>query len=155
MRLGVESALTRPVPHPTIDTSGELSAVSLCGRTRWALAYEGANRLRYSVSKIRTVRRGIPACLAVVLVASCGVSQQQEVELGANTAAQVSAELPLIRDASVVGYINTLGNQLAAATDTRNLSWQFTVVDSKEVNAFAVLAAGCTSTAGSSSGRPT
>jgi predicted Zn-dependent protease len=78
------------------------------------------------------------ACLAMVLVTSCAVSQQQEVELGATTAAQVSAELPLVRDAAVVSYINTLGNQLAKVTDTRNLSWQFTVVDSKEVNAFAL-----------------
>ena len=31
-----------------------------------------------------------------------------------------------------------LGNQLARATDLRDLTWQFTVVDSKEVNAFAV-----------------
>ena len=82
--------------------------------------------------------RGIAACLAMVLVTSCAVSQQQEVELGATTAAQVSAELPLVRDAAVVSYINTLGNQLAKVTDTRNLSWQFTVVDSKEVNAFAL-----------------
>jgi predicted Zn-dependent protease len=77
-------------------------------------------------------------CLAVALVASCGVSQQQEVQLGANSAAQVSAQLPLIRDAAVVSYITTLGNKLAKVTDTRNLTWYFTVVDSKEVNAFAL-----------------
>ena len=90
------------------------------------------------VPKLRARRRDVPAFLALILTASCAVSQQQEVELGATTAAQVSAELPLIRDAAVVNYINSLGNQLAKATDTRNLSWQFTVVDSKEVNAFAL-----------------
>jgi predicted Zn-dependent protease len=37
-----------------------------------------------------------------------------------------------------VSYINSLGNQLAKVTDLRNLAWHFTVVDSKEVNAFAV-----------------
>ena len=90
------------------------------------------------VSKMRVVRRGIPGSLAGVLLASCAVSQQQEVELGANTAAQVSAQLPLVRDAAVVTYINTLGTQLEKVTDTRNLAWTFTVVDSKEVNAFAL-----------------
>jgi predicted Zn-dependent protease len=94
--------------------------------------------MQVRVPKIRARRRALPACLTLVLVASCAVSQQQEVELGATTAAQVSAQLPLIRDAAVVNYINALGNQLAKVTDTRNLSWQFTVVDSKEVNAFAV-----------------
>jgi len=77
-------------------------------------------------------------CLASVLVASCAMSQQQEVDLGASSAAQVSAELPLVRDAAVVSYINTIGNRLAKVTDVRNLAWHFTVVDSKEVNAFAL-----------------
>ena len=90
------------------------------------------------VPKLRARWRDVPAFLPLMLAASCAVSQQQEVELGATTAAQVSAELPLIRDAAVVNYINGLGNQLAKVTDTRNLSWQFTVVDSKEVNAFAL-----------------
>lgn len=86
----------------------------------------------------RPARRGLPACLAGFLLTSCAVTQQQEVELGASSAAQVSAQLPLIRDAAVVNYINTLGTQLERATDTRNLAWTFTVVDSKEVNAFAL-----------------
>lgn len=82
--------------------------------------------------------RASVACLAITLVASCAISQQEEVDLGVSTAAEVSAQLPLVRDAAVVRYINTLGNQLANATDTRNLTWHFTIVNSKEVNAFAV-----------------
>ena len=87
-----------------------------------------------------TVRRwrGRSGCLAVVLVASCAVTQQQEVDLGASAAEQVSAELPLIHDAAVVSYITALGAKLAKVTDTRDLAWHFTVVDSKEVNAFAL-----------------
>jgi beta-barrel assembly-enhancing protease len=87
---------------------------------------------------MRVAQRRMSGCLAAVLAASCAVSQQQEVALGANAATQVSAELPLIHDATVVNYINSLGNQLAKATDTRGLAWTFTVVDSKEVNAFAL-----------------
>jgi predicted Zn-dependent protease len=69
---------------------------------------------------------------------SCAISQQQEVELGATYATQIDTQLPLIRDSRVVAYITALGNQLAAVTDTRGLTWHFAVVDSKEVNAFAV-----------------
>jgi predicted Zn-dependent protease len=76
--------------------------------------------------------------LTLVLVASCAMSQQQEVQLGTDAAAQVSAELPLLRDAAVVNYITALGKQLSNVTDTRNLAWKFTVVDSREVNAFAL-----------------
>jgi len=94
--------------------------------------------MRLHSSRVPAWCRAVAACLTVGLAGSCGVSQQQEVELGASTAAQVRAELPLLKDAAVVKYINTLGNQLARATDTRNLAWTFTVVDSKEVNAFAL-----------------
>ncbi|MEO8448468.1 MAG: M48 family metallopeptidase [Gemmatimonadota bacterium] len=90
------------------------------------------------MSKARAVLRRLPSCLALGAIAACAVSQQQEVELGANTAAVIDTTLPLIRDASVQNYINNLGNQLARVTDTRSLAWHFTVVDSKEVNAFAL-----------------
>ena len=76
--------------------------------------------------------------LAPLSVGACAISQQQEVALGASSAAQVSRELPLVHDALVTQYITTLGRQLAAATDTRGLTWTFTVVDTKEVNAFAL-----------------
>ncbi|MEO8634033.1 MAG: M48 family metallopeptidase [Gemmatimonadales bacterium] len=87
---------------------------------------------------VRAVRAGFLGCLSAGLVTGCAVSQQQEVELGANTAAQVSTELPMVRDASVVSYVTSLGNKLASVTDDRNLTWHFAVVDSKEVNAFAL-----------------
>lgn len=85
----------------------------------------------------RAVR--IVALLSVAVASiSCAISQQQEVQLGASYAAQIDTQLPLIRDTRVVTYITALGNQLAAVTDSRGLSWHFAVVDSKEVNAFAV-----------------
>jgi predicted Zn-dependent protease len=86
----------------------------------------------------RRVHRRVSLCVAGLLTASCAISQQEEVALGADVAGQVAAELPLIRDAAIVNYITTLGNQLAQISDTRNLTWHFHVVDSKEVNAFAV-----------------
>jgi len=73
-----------------------------------------------------------------VTTTSCAVSQQQEVQLGASYATQIDTQLPMIRDARVVSYVTSLGNSLAAVTDTRGLTWHFAVVDSKEVNAFAV-----------------
>lgn len=77
-------------------------------------------------------------CAVVIAGASCAISQQQEVELGAGYATQIDTQLPMIRDAQVVNYVTALGNSLAKVTDTRGLTWHFAVVDSKEVNAFAV-----------------
>jgi len=98
----------------------------------------GGDNDNWAQRAMRPAPRRMALCLTSVLVASCAMSQQQEVDLGASTAEQVSAQLPLIRDPAVVNYINTIGTQLARATDVRNLTWHFTVVDSKEVNAFAL-----------------
>ena len=88
-------------------------------------------------SSTRNVRR-ITAAFLMVLASGCAVSQQQEVELGANTARQVAAELPMVRDGAVLSYITSLGNRLVSATNDRNLTWHFNIVDSREINAFAV-----------------
>lgn len=84
------------------------------------------------------VRRCALLVLGITAVASCAISTQQETQLGATYAAQIDTQLPIIRDPQVVRYVNALGNSLAAVTDTRGLVWHFTVVDTKEVNAFAV-----------------
>lgn len=79
------------------------------------------------------------AALAVALVLSaCAVSQQQEVQMGQQYAAEVEKEMPIIHDPEVVRYINVLGDSLASVTDDRSLTWHFAVVDSKDINAFAL-----------------
>lgn len=73
-----------------------------------------------------------------LFLTGCMVSTQQEVELGTQYAQQINSQLPIMNDANVNSYINSLGNSLARVGDTRNLRWRFYVVDSREVNAFAV-----------------
>ena len=79
-----------------------------------------------------------PVWLLLLVSTGCAISQQQELQLGADYAKQIAQQLPLMKDPAVVRYITSLGNSLAKATDTRGLTWRFTVVDSREVNAFAV-----------------
>jgi predicted Zn-dependent protease len=75
---------------------------------------------------------------AAVLVAACGVSQQQEVQMGQEQAAQVNAQLPILQDAQVNSYINQLGNAIAHTTSRADLAWEFRVVNTDVVNAFAL-----------------
>ena len=86
----------------------------------------------------RAARRLALVGLATSVAAACAISTQQEVQLGATYATQIDTQLPMIRDAQAESYVTALGNQLAAVTDTRSLAWHFAIVDSKEVNAFAV-----------------
>jgi beta-barrel assembly-enhancing protease len=71
-------------------------------------------------------------------LAACGVSQQKEVKMGSDSAAQIARQLPLIKDPESLRYINVLGDSLAHVTDERDLDWHFAIVDSKEINAFAI-----------------
>ena len=70
--------------------------------------------------------------------AGCAISTQQEVQMGTEYAQQINAQLPIIKDPEVARYINVLGDSIARLADNRNLGWQFFVVNSNEVNAFAV-----------------
>jgi predicted Zn-dependent protease len=69
---------------------------------------------------------------------ACAISQQQEVQMGASYADQINSQLPIVTDPEINRYINVFGDSIAQLADRRDLQWHFYVVDSKEVNAFAV-----------------
>ena len=69
---------------------------------------------------------------------ACGISQQQEVQMGQEYATQINAQLPIVQDPELNRYINVLGDSIARLTSRGDLDWHFFIVDSKEVNAFAV-----------------
>ena len=75
---------------------------------------------------------------AIALLAGCGVSTQQEVQMGQQEAQQVNAQLPMVQDAVINNYVNALGNRIASRTSRADLNWQFQVVNSDMVNAFAL-----------------
>jgi Zn-dependent protease with chaperone function len=65
-------------------------------------------------------------------------SPQQDVEMGRRSAEEIVHQQPLINDARVVGYIRDLGTKLAAKAPGEKFEYQFNVVGSKEINAFAL-----------------
>jgi predicted Zn-dependent protease len=76
--------------------------------------------------------------LAVTLTA-CSVSTQQEIDMGTQYAQQINAQLPIVNDPEANRYINVLGDSIAKLTSRTDIpDWHFYIVDSKEVNAFAV-----------------
>ena len=88
----------------------------------------------------RAIARCLPA-LALVLAAAttaCSVSEDQEAALGEQTAAEIASQLPIVADPAVTAYLVELGTALADATDRPGLEWRFHLVNSGDVNAFAV-----------------
>lgn len=76
--------------------------------------------------------------LAAAPACAPALTTQQEVQAGAQYAAQLNRELPLVRDAALNRYINNLGTQISRRADPRGIRYTFYVVNSDAVNAFAV-----------------
>jgi predicted Zn-dependent protease len=84
------------------------------------------------------MRKLIYGVVLATSTAACGVSTQQEVQMGQEYAAQINAQLPIVQDAEVNRYVNVLGDSIANLADDRGLDYHFFVVNAAEINAFAV-----------------
>jgi len=87
----------------------------------------------------RWLRRGALLTLlpASFIAGSCAVSTQEELQLGAQYSSEINRQLPIITDATVQRTINLLGDQIARY-GRRGIDYTFFVVNSNQVNAFAV-----------------
>lgn len=75
---------------------------------------------------------------AIAAIEACTITPEQERTLGAADAAQIDSQMRLIRDTAVTRYVSALGMKMAARTSRGDLDWHFSVVNSPEVNAFAL-----------------
>ena len=80
----------------------------------------------------------IALAIALALTAGCEVGEDQEVELGRRNAQQVNAQLPVLRDPVATSYVQQLGLSIARTTSRADLDWRFSIIDSRQVNAFAL-----------------
>ena len=96
--------------------------------------------------------RALGLALAVLL-AACGstvvnpvsgraertvMNLSQELEQGRRAHQSVLKEYGTLQNPALQAYVNTLGQKLAAQSHRAELEWHFTVLDSPEVNAFAL-----------------
>jgi Zn-dependent protease with chaperone function len=65
-------------------------------------------------------------------------SPEQDVELGRQSAQKIATQVPLIRDQAIVDYVRQVGARLAAKAPGHKFPYQFSVVATKEINAFAL-----------------
>ena len=100
--------------------------------------------------RIVTTRRqccfALLAALAAPALTSCGVgasrpsliSERKERELGQEAASEVARTIGLVQDPALARYVGEIGRRLAAEAASRNVSYEFHVVDDPEPNAFAL-----------------
>ncbi len=96
------------------------------------------------MSKMSCLRLLVTVCL-VGSIASCAavgrfniLSTEQEVEIGRQAARDVERNLKLYNDPAVAAYIDSLGRRLGRHSRRSNLTYYFKVVDTDDVNAFAL-----------------
>ncbi|HEX8709943.1 MAG TPA: M48 family metallopeptidase [Pyrinomonadaceae bacterium] len=63
---------------------------------------------------------------------------EQDVELGKQSAQEVAQQVPFVRDDRILNYVRQLGARLAAKAPGYNYPYQFNVIATKEINAFAL-----------------
>jgi beta-barrel assembly-enhancing protease len=66
------------------------------------------------------------------------IDEPEEIAIGKDVASRLLGAAPLVADARMQRYVNHVGRWLAAQTERPDLPWQFGVLDSPNVNAFAV-----------------
>jgi predicted Zn-dependent protease len=66
------------------------------------------------------------------------VSEDQELAMGRQAAAEVPSTYGLYEDRELAAYVASLGREIAARSERPQLPWSFQVVDDASVNAFAL-----------------
>ncbi|HVG24463.1 MAG TPA: M48 family metallopeptidase [Thermoanaerobaculia bacterium] len=65
-------------------------------------------------------------------------SPQQDVEIGAQSAAEAEQQLPILKDRELESYINNIGQRLARNAGGPQFQYRFRVVNASDINAFAL-----------------
>ena len=65
------------------------------------------------------------------------LSEEEERKVGTDVSVRVRARFGVVQDAAVTKYVSLVGMTLAMQTERPGLQWQFIVLDTDGVNAFA------------------
>ena len=76
--------------------------------------------------------------LILSLSLACSVSEDQEIAIGRQNAEQINAGLPVVTDPQISAYMQELGSRIARTTSRADLDWHFYVINTDQVNAFAL-----------------
>ncbi len=66
------------------------------------------------------------------------ISESQEITMGQQAAQEVRQSMGLVPDSALQGYIRSIAQKMAKASERPQLPWSFDVVDDPAVNAFAL-----------------
>ncbi len=109
--------------------------------------------MNLALERLQPLAHAFPLALTLALLSSCGTStvnpvtgqkertvmdERAEIAEGAKGHEQVLKEYGVVKYTRVQNYVNDIGQRLAKSSERANLQWKFTVLDSPEINAFAL-----------------
>ena len=65
-------------------------------------------------------------------------SKEEEIALGREITGSLLGAAPLVKDEALQQYVNKVGRWVASQSERENLPWKFGVIDSADLNAFAM-----------------
>lgn len=66
------------------------------------------------------------------------MSEKKELEIGKENHEEILKKMPIYHDPDITAYVNSVGQKLAANSHRNNLKYTFTIIDTPDINAFAL-----------------
>ena len=96
-----------------------------------------------------SLRSASPALILALMLAGCAsnptggtnfvlMSENRELEVGQEEHQKLIESTPIYRDAKLQAYVEKIGKKMAAVSHRPDLEYHFTIIDSPEINAFAL-----------------
>jgi beta-barrel assembly-enhancing protease len=125
-------------------------ARSVAGRTAAAVSAYSLHNASTEDSKVKLTGR-IAAILLIALAIGCVsgdqkrgtrhynvVAVEDEWQLGAALSADIARQVQLVNDPQALTYLRSVGDRLVRQTTLSNVPWEFHIISSSEVDAFAI-----------------
>ncbi len=106
-----------------------------------ALATSGAHAFNFGEALEKLNDPNVQKALNVgkkIADANTEVTEPEEIEIGNGIAANLLGAAPLLRNDAAQKYVNRVGRWLSLHTERPDLPWRFGIIDSPNVNAFAM-----------------
>ncbi|QIL91556.1 M48 family metalloprotease [Microbulbifer harenosus] len=99
---------------------------------------------------MHTLKKRLLTALLVVTAAGCSfnpatnrpdlvlMSEEKEIKIGREMHEKLVASTPIYSDPILTAYVEHVGQKIAKASDRPDLTYYFTIIDSQDINAFAL-----------------
>lgn len=83
-------------------------------------------------------RRIVPCAAVLAILTACAPGVQQQIAIGKQAVAEIDQTMPVVHDPEIQATLNQMVAPLRPVVGRNQLPWSFQIINSDQVNAFAV-----------------